>query len=151
MTGFIRIVIVGALLSAALVLTPTAAGPVDAACGVSIYRIYYDSPGSDTGANSSLNAEWIQLKNGCSSSVSLTNWTIKDAVNHGYRFGSYKLAAGSKVTVHTGSGTNTSTNRYWGQGWYIWNNTGDTAKLRNGAGKVMDTCVYSGGGASVYC
>jgi hypothetical protein len=151
MTRFLRVAVAGALLSAAFVLMPTAAAPVDAACGVSIYRIYYDSPGSDTGANSSLNAEWIQLKNGCSSGMSLTNWTIKDAVNHSYRFSSYTLAAGSKVTVHTGSGSNTSTNRYWGQGWYIWNNTGDTAKLRNGAASVMDTCVYSGGGAAAYC
>lgn len=151
MTTFLRVAIAGLLLSAAFVLTPTAAGPVDAACGVSINSIYYDSPGSDTGANSSLNAEWIQLKNNCSSGKVLTNWTIKDAVGHTYKFGSYTLAAGSKVKIHTGHGSNTSANRYWGQGWYIWNNSGDTAKLRNGAGSVMDTCVYSGGGASVYC
>jgi hypothetical protein len=151
MSRLIRVAIAGLLLSATVVLAPSAARPVAAACGVSIYRIYYDSPGSDTGANSSLNAEWFQLKNSCSSGKVLTNWTIKDAVGHSYKFGSYTLAAGSKVKVHTGHGSNTTTHRYWGQGWYIWNNTGDTAKLRNSAGAVMDTCVYHGGGASVSC
>jgi hypothetical protein len=40
-----------------LSLTPAAAG------AIKINRIYFDSPGSDTGSNSSLNAEWIRLKN----------------------------------------------------------------------------------------
>ena len=30
---------------------------------VVIKEIYYNSPGSDDGSNSSLNGEWIQLKN----------------------------------------------------------------------------------------
>jgi hypothetical protein len=35
--------------------------------------IIFDSPGNDTGSNSSLNAEWIRLKNAGNSSRSLTN------------------------------------------------------------------------------
>lgn len=31
-------------------------------------------------------------------------------------------------------------NVYWGSGNYIWNNTGDTATLRNASGKTVDTC-----------
>ena len=31
--------------------------------GVKIVRIYFDSPGSDTGSNASLNAEWVKVKN----------------------------------------------------------------------------------------
>jgi Lamin Tail Domain len=116
-----------------------------AACGVSINRIYFDSLGTDDGSNGSLNAEWIQLKNPCSSGKSLNGWTIKDAANHRYPFGTYTLAAGGTVKIHTGKGRNTATDRYWGQAWYVWNNTGsETAALRNSAGTVVDRCAYSG-------
>jgi hypothetical protein len=33
----------------------------------------------------------------------------------------------------------------------VWNNTGDTAKLRNKAGKLIDRCSYDGTGSSVAC
>ena len=132
-------------------MAPATAPVADAGCSVSIYRIYYDSPGSDTGSNSSLNAEWIQLRNGCTTGKVLTNWTIKDASVHKYTFGSYTLGASKMVKLHTGRGSNTSTDRYWGSAVYIWNNTGDTAKLRNAAGTLIDKCGYSGGGASVDC
>jgi hypothetical protein len=42
---------------------------------------------------------------------------------------------------------------YWGSGNYIWNNTGDTATLRNASGKTLDTCswTYKSGRAWVGC
>jgi hypothetical protein len=46
------------------------------------------------------------------------------------------------VYVHTGSGTNNATNRYWGKSGYIWNNGGDTATLRAGA-KTIDSCKWT--------
>jgi hypothetical protein len=55
------------------------------------------------------------------------------------------------VKIHTGLGTNTQTNRYWGRSWYVWNNTGDRATLKNRAGTVIDRCSYSGGDTSVIC
>jgi hypothetical protein len=33
----------------------------------------------------------------------------------------------STVTIYTGKGKNTATKLYWGMGWYVWNNEGDTA------------------------
>jgi len=40
--------------------------PVQAAVScVTIYRIYYNSPGTDDGSNGSLNGEWIRLYNTC--------------------------------------------------------------------------------------
>jgi hypothetical protein len=125
--------------------------PASASASVKISKIYFDSPGSDTGSNSSLNAEWIQLHNTGSSGVRLGGWKIKDAVNHVYKFGTYTLKAGGYVKVHTGHGSNTSTNRYWNQSWYIWNNDGDTGKLLRANGAVVDTCQYSGSGSSVNC
>jgi len=122
-----------------------------AGAAIKITKIYFDSPGTDTGSNSSLNAEWIRLKNTGSTGRYLTGWTIRDTSGHVYRFGTYRLRAGYTVTVHTGSGTNTRLNRYWRSDWYIWNNTGDTAKLKNRAGTLIDRCSYSGAGDWVNC
>jgi hypothetical protein len=130
---------------AALILSSSASA------GIRITGIFFDSPGSDTGSKSSLNAEWIRVKNTSSAGRFLTGWTIRDSANHVYKFGSFKLGAGKSVTVHTGKGSNTASNRYWRSGWYIWNNEGDRATLKNSGGTVFDRCSYSGAGSSAAC
>jgi hypothetical protein len=149
MSRAVRLIIVAALAAGGLmaVVPPASAAPC-----VRIYRIYYNSPGGDNRSNSSLNAEWIRLKNYCGTSRSLTNWRIKDAAGHTYTFGTFKLGGSRYVKVHTGHGTNTSTDRYWGSGNYIWNNDKDTAYLRNRYGNLVDKCSYNNSAASsVYC
>lgn len=119
---------------------------------IQIHEIYYNSPGTDTGSNSSLNAEWVRLYNTSSSKISLTNWTLRDAAGHVFKFASYTLGAHSYVKIHTGHGTRTQTDRYWNQNWYIWNNTGDTATLRDSSGGTVDSCRYTGTSAGyVFC
>lgn len=140
--------LLGAVLAAGLIGTLLATGPQASAAspstsGAAITAIYFDSPGSDRGGNTSLNAEWVQIKNVTRSTKTLTHWTIRDASRHTYTFPTFTLRAGATVKVHTGSGTKSSSNLYWGQRWYIWNNTGDTAYLRNASGKTVDTCAYT--------
>jgi Lamin Tail Domain len=118
--------------------------PANALAAVRITKVQYDSPGSDTGSKSSLNAEWVKIKNKGSKAVSLSGWTLRDTAGHVYSFGSFKLKAGRTVTVHTGKGSNGSKHRYWGSGAYIWNNDGDTAKLKKGT-KLKDKCKWAGG------
>lgn len=113
------------------------------ASGAAITAIYFDSPGSDTGSNTSLNAEWVQIKNVTSTRKTLTGWALRDASSHVYSFPSFSLAAGASVRVHTGSGSNTGSSLYWGAGGYIWNNSGDTATLKNASGTTVDHCSYS--------
>jgi Lamin Tail Domain len=116
---------------------------------LSIYRIYYNSPGTDTGSNTSLNAEFVQLHNRCSTARSMNNWVLRDNNAHTYNFGTYTIAGNHYVTVHTGKGTNTAANRYWGLSWYVWNNDKDTAYLRNGPlGTLIDYCAYNNPNAS---
>ncbi|MEE1927419.1 lamin tail domain-containing protein [Streptomyces sp. TRM 70351] len=126
--------------AAGLALIPV---PAQAAGSVHLYKVYYDSPGSDRGANSSLNAEYVQIRNTTGASVQLRGWTLTDAVNHRYTFGTFTLAKGKTVTVRTGKGTNTSVNRYQGRAWYVWNNDKDTATLRRANGTRVDVCSYN--------
>jgi hypothetical protein len=133
---------VGALLATLVAAPAEAANPT-----LHISKIFFDSPGPDRGSNASLDAEYIRIANSSySRTYTLTGWTIRDKANHVYRFGTYKLHPRESVTIHTGRGTNTHANRYWGKRWYIWNNTGDKAWLKNAAGTTKDTCSYTGAG-----
>ena len=152
MSKIIRSILIASLLAAGIILSPSSQSSASAAYCIGIYRIYYNSPGTDTGSNSSLNAEWIQLRNRCSTSRLLTSWKIKDAAGHTYTFGSYALGGGKYVKIHTGKGTNTATDRYQGRSWYVWNNDKDTAYVYNQNGTRIDTCSYNNRYASsVYC
>jgi hypothetical protein len=148
----IRVLIVACLLAAAslLITTPAQAAPAT----VYIYKVYYNSPGSDTGSNSSLNAEYVVIRNGDDVSHSISGWTVRDAAGHVYTFGTLRLGAGKQAIIHTGDGTSyttsASTHLYWGREWYVWNNTGDKVILRRADGSLKDTCTYPGEGASKY-
>jgi hypothetical protein len=110
--------------------------PVPAAGSVQFTKIQYHGPGG-------LNNEWARLTNRTAKTVSLSGWTVKDASGSTYTFtGNYSLGARASVTVHTGSGANTASSRYWGRSGYIWNNGGDTATLRAGA-KTIDSCKWT--------
>jgi P pilus assembly chaperone PapD len=122
-----------------------------ASAAVKITKIYYDSPGTDTGSNSSLNAEYVRIKNTGTRRVTLTGWTLRDASKHVFKFPTFRLAAGKTVTVHTGKGSNGASNLYWGSTAYIWNNTGDTASLKRRDGSLASRCSYPGGGAFKLC
>ena len=130
-----------ALLIAGLAVAPDASAA--STSGARITAIYFDSPGADRGGNTSLNAEWVRIKNYTTTRRTLTGWTLRDKQNHIYRFPTFTLAAGASVRIHTGTGTNSASNRYMRESWYVWNNTGDTAYLRNAAGTLLDTCSYT--------
>ena len=118
-------------------------GPAAAAPSLRFHGAQYDAPGTDTRTNSHLNQEWISLINTGSRSVQLKGWRIRDAAGHVFTFGTTTIAAnGGRVWVRTGKGTPYPRNRYCGSGNYIWNNTGDTAHLRNPAGGLHDTCSW---------
>lgn len=144
-----RVAVVAGAFAAATALSP--ALPADAASAVQIYRVYYNSPGTDNRTNTSLNGEWVRIINKASTKRSLTGWKLKDKTGYTYTFGTFSLAGGKTVYVHTGKGTNTTARRYWGRSAYVWNNTGDTAYLRNSAGTLMDSCSWGSSGSSKYC
>ncbi len=126
-------VALGSAFAVAAPMSAEAAGPVV------ITGAQYDSPGSDTGGDSSLNAEWIRITNKGASAKSLSGWTLRDETGYVYRFGAFTLGAGKSVVVHTGKGSNNAGNRYWGRTWYVWNNDGDKATLKNSSGTTVST------------
>lgn len=138
-------------LSAVALLAVSTPAPAAAAGRIYISKVQYDSPGTDNGSNTSINAEWVRITNSTSSKRTLTGWTLRDASSHVYKFPTTTLKAGASLRVHTGKGTNTATDKYWKLSYYVWNNTGDKATLKNRAGTIIDTCKWGDGSGVTYC
>jgi len=64
------------LVALGLVMTVGPQAQAAVANRMQIHEIYYNSPGSDTGGNSSLNHEWVQLHNRSGSPVNLASWDV---------------------------------------------------------------------------
>jgi hypothetical protein len=149
----VLLVALSATLSVAAtpVADATTSSPAYAGGGVRFSKISFDSPGSDRGSNASLNAEWARVTNFSSHSRNLTGWTVRDIAGHVYGFGTFTLRPGASVRLHTGHGTNSRTDVYWRQSWYIWNNDGDKAILKTSSGTTVDRCSWSGIGSIALC
>ena len=113
--------------------TPSQATPTE----VQITHLEYDPEGDD------VLGEYVRLENGGGTAQTLTNWTLSDASGHTYTFPTFSLTNGAAVQVWTKSGQDTSSDLFWGSGSAIWNNTGDTAYLRDSQGDLIDTYAYS--------
>lgn len=84
----------------------------------------------------SLSDEWVKITND-GATVNLQGWYIQDDdAKHTYTFSSFTLGSGETVTLHSGKGTDTSDELYWG-GSNVWNNDGDTAYLYDDSGKLV--------------
>ena len=114
--------------------TATDSGGSTSASGLRVASVTADPDGPD---GEVLNEETVTLENAGNESLQLTGWTLADAADHTYTFGNLTLAPGEQVTVHTGSGTDTATDRYWGASSPLWNNDGDTVIVRDAEGSVV--------------
>jgi len=124
--------------------TPTRTPTSPAPANVRITYILYDPPSGTL-------EEYVRIQNLGGTAQNMTSWTLRDASAHVYTFPAFTLAVGAQVQVWTKSGTNNSTNLYWGSAQAIWNNTGDTAQLRNAGGTIISECSYGGGGQGTNC
>jgi len=116
--------------------------PTGPEVGIKIVNINADAPGND---NENKNGEWVEIKNQGEGSVNMKNWTLKDEANHIYTFGDFTLASNKSVFIYSGCGIDTQEKLYWQcpEGKYaIWNNSGDTAFLRDASGNLVDSYKY---------
>ncbi|MDT0439923.1 MULTISPECIES: lamin tail domain-containing protein [Streptomyces] len=131
-------------LAGAAVLTGTLlSSPAEAAGGVVIHHVWFDSPGPDDRSNRSLNAEWVQIRNTGRSAVALKGWVLKDASNHRYTFKDVRIGAGKYMKIRTGKGTDTASDKFQNRRAYVWNNTSDTATLTRAGGSKVDSCSWT--------
>jgi lamin tail-like protein len=123
--------------------TTALATSASAASRIQIVKVKFDSNGSDFPVtNAKVNDEYVVIKNTDNVTRYLTGWTLVDRSNHRYTFPYTKITAGASIKVRTGKNPDTSLNKYEGRGYYIWNNTTDTAYLRNTSGGGGDTCSW---------
>ncbi len=132
-----------AAIAASMLVAPS---PAQAAPPVRVYRVQFDSPGSDTGSNASLNAEWAAIRNTGGSRVTITGWRLRDNAGHTYVFPAGTIAPGQIIYVHTGRAAQSYFHRYQNRAWYVWNNTGDTAWLRSASDVYIHHCRWSSPG-----
>jgi len=95
------------------------------------------------GHNAQVNAEYVVVKNTASRGRNLRGWFIREKrAKRTYTFPSFMLCGGCKVKVHSGIGTNTATDLYWGRAKAAWPDAADHAILHRASGFVQDTCAY---------
>jgi len=108
--------------------------PTEVDYDIFIQSFHYDAVGSD---DRNLNDEYVVFVNNGSESIVMNEWTVRDDSNNQYKFPDFTLNVNSNVTLHTGSGSDTSEQLYWGKGEPVWNNRGDTLILRDRGGSVV--------------
>ena len=84
-----------------------------------------------------LSAEQVILTN-LSGQVNMAGWTMTDGEGNKFTFPNLTLLSNSEATVHTGKGTNTPTDLYWGQTSALWSKS-KVAYLRDPSGKLIAT------------
>ncbi|WP_226023336.1 lamin tail domain-containing protein [Halomicrobium salinisoli] len=119
--------------------TPTEAGDGDG--DLVVAEVHADAAGVE---RENLNDEYVVFENAGDAPLSLSGWEVEDDAGHTYAFpDGFALDPGASVTLHTGSGSDTETDLYWGQGSPVWNNNGDTVIVTDADGERVLTEAYS--------
>jgi hypothetical protein len=136
------ILAVGLAISAFSFSAAPAASPSTAAAAgcVRFVASNFDASGNDNYA-ANLNGEWVRIKNVCTTTKSLSYWTIRDyGSKHVYKIPyGVKIRPGASLTLYSGRGTNTAAKRYWQRSYgAVWNNSApEYAYLKNAAGTLQ--------------
>ena len=110
--------------------------------------VNWNASGSD-GHN--LNDEWVRIKNTTGTDQRIGGWWVRDSHLRRYTFPMGAVVrAGGTVTVHVGSGTNTSTRFYWNRDGTVFENAtyderamGDGGYLFDHQGDVRAAMTYA--------
>ena len=100
-----------------------------------VWPFHYDAEGDDA---ANLNDEYFTLRTTGDEGIDLSGWSVEN--DRGDTFvlpEGIRLAAGRDVTIHSGSGVNSSTHLYLHATAPVWD-AGDLATLRNADGQIVD-------------
>lgn len=87
--------------------------------------------------------EYVDIQSFAPHPINMTGWTLQDASTATFTFpDGYVLNIGASVRIHICDGTNTPAELYWGRCSAVWNNSGDTATLKDATGKVIFQYSY---------
>jgi len=85
--------------------------------------------------------QWAEITNQGTGSIDLTGWTLMNMENQTYTFpANFTLKSGSTVRVHSGYGSDISSDLW--SSTLQWNGEGDTATLKDAAGKIISEYKY---------
>ena len=102
---------------------------------LAVAEINADAEGND---NENLNDEYVVFENTGETPLDLGNYELLDEAGASYSFpAGFALGPGERVTVYTGSGTDTNAELYWGKSSAVWNNGGDTIIVRTDTGEEI--------------
>jgi micrococcal nuclease len=105
---------------------------------IRIATVKYNPSGDDT---LDLNEEYIVFQ--VLVRGSLKGYAVEDETGHRFDFSDRVFKKGDKITLHSGKGANTPTDLYWGaSGAAIWNNGGDTVKVLDPEGHIVESHAY---------
>ncbi len=104
-------------------------------------EVHPDADGDD---NANLNDEWVRFTNTGAAPLDLDGWTVRDeSATHRYTFIDVVVPPAGSVTLRTGCGTDTPTERFWCTvDSAVWNNSGDTVFLLDPAGNIVASHHY---------
>jgi len=115
--------------------TPTVTDGGSDPSALALVDVHADAEGDD---RENLNDEYVVFENTGASKLDLSGWTIADSADHVYTVpDGTTLAPGAQITLHTGSGSDTDTDLYWGASAPVWNNGGDTVTVRTADGTIV--------------
>ncbi|WP_206425047.1 lamin tail domain-containing protein [Halosimplex salinum] len=111
------------------------AEPVPPTARIELTDAQFETPG---GARENLDAETVTLTNVGDDSLDVSGWSVADAAGTAYRVADgTTLGGGASLTLHTGSGPDTDTDRYWGRSQAVWNDAGDTVHVFDDGGALV--------------
>jgi micrococcal nuclease len=103
--------------------------------------VHEDAYGND---NENLNDEYVVFENVGDGSMDLSGYTVTDSDGNEYTVpDGFTLGAGESFRLHTGSGTDTATDLYWGKSYAVWGNSGDTVYVYDDSGDFVLDWYYN--------
>lgn len=98
--------------------TPTVESPT----GIRVVEINADAETVDD--------EYVVLKNTADRPLDMSGWRVKDEDGHVYTFpDGYSLGVDETVTLHSGRGVQTASDRFWWLDEQVWDASGDTVAI----------------------